>query len=151
MSRHPEGGGTGRGVSAAAPGAPRFQVCRAPPPCAGLPASAARGSGAPGRDTPSAAAVLVVPTPRDGSHAPGQPLLRGAREPAALGAEPTPPHAPLPVDPAGRPRAAPTHAERGGTAAPPPAPASGWRRGAGKGRGPRFPAAGREHGSVGKS
>lgn len=71
----------------------------------------------------------------------------GAMEPPALGTESQPPHLPAAdrQSPAVR-----THAERGGTTVPPLAPASGWSRRAGKGRGPRLPAAARKMGQSGK-
>lgn len=113
MSRHPEGGqGTGRGVSAAAPAAPAPPQPRPAPRFPGLqrpprptpsrtPSLAARCSGAPGRNTPSAAVLLVAaPGLRDGNHALGGPfsVVPGASCPCG---EPTPPHSPLPANPAG--------------------------------------------------
>lgn len=123
MSRHPAGGQGGRGGG---------QSCGH----RGTGSRAARLT-CPVPDSPSPAG------PQDGNRTPRPGGARGLLRWRGAQAR----HLP-----AGRGRApaARTHAERGGTQAPPPAPASGWRRGAGKGRGPPLPAAGKENESVGK-
>lgn len=130
MSRHPGGGQRGRGLRLQ----PRRCWPRAPlsalpipgsaSPRAQLPASAVRLPRSRAHHSISPQCASSGQTFNDGN--PSQSLPGDALEPPALSSEPRPPH--LPAAAAGGPSpAAPTHAERGGRAALPPAPASGWR------------------------
>ena len=122
MSTHPGGGQWGWRSRAAA------SRCAARGSPLSAPSESQPQRLAPGASLHLAQGHLLGPTLSDGNLG----LELPPRGPAS-------PH--LPTSPAAR-----THAERGCTAAPPPAPASGWRhrRGVEKDRGPLLPAAGQE-------